>query len=368
MVARYSLQIKHGYYHAVISYKDGTGKYRQKSLTTRIPAVKGNKRKAEQTAADIVDAWMTEHEADEREAREIGLSDALDSFLKEKRNAVQPSTLAEYTRLGKNLVSLIGDKTVSKIDTDTILNLRRALQERGDSDSTFRHYTVLANSVLQWAEQNGHELSKPGFRADTPKVTKFRGASWYSTQEVRKLLTAADVSDIRCAVYLAAYLGLRRSEALGLRWDNINLQDRIVRVCEKRVEYSDKGKTIVEQSARMKTVYSDRVLPIPEALYDVLVAEPDKRDHVVKDAKGKPLAPQYLTKKFSLLLEKNRLRKIRFHDLRHTCASLLLQSGVDMKTVQIILGHGSYSTTADIYSHVDLKGKQAAIEKYEAIL
>ena len=368
MVARYSLQVKHGYYHAVISYKDGSGKFRQKSLTTRIPAVKRDKRKAEQVAADIVDAWMADHETEEMEAREIGLSDALDGYLEARRSSVQPSTLAEYTRLGKNLISLIGDKAVSKIDSDTILSLQQALNERGDSDNTFRHYIILLNSVLQHAEQNGHELSKPGFRADTPKVTKFRGASWYSTQEVRKLLTAADVSDIRCAVYLASYLGLRRSEILGLRWDNVNLQDKIIRVCEKRVEYSDKGKTIVDQSDRMKTVYSDRVLPIPEALCDVLMAQPNKHGHVIKDAKGNPLAPQYLTRKFASLLEKHGLRKIRFHDLRHTCASLLLQSGVEMKTVQIILGHGSYSTTADIYSHIDLKGKQAAIGKYEAIL
>ena len=80
------------------------------------------------------------------------------------------------------------------------------------------------------------------------------------------------------------------------------------------------------------------------------------------------MAPQYLTKKFADLLKRCGLRKIRFHDLRHTCASLLLQSGVDMKTVQIILGHGNYSTTADIYSHVDLTGKKEAIEKYESIL
>ena len=101
---------------------------------------------------------------------------------------------------------------------------------------------------------------------------------------------------------------------------------------------------------------------------DVLMERSDKSGHIIKDAKGKPLAPQYLTKKFADILKRWGLRKIRFHDLRHTCASLLLQSGVDMKTVQIILGHGNYSTTADIYSHVDLTGKKEAIEKYESIL
>ena len=80
------------------------------------------------------------------------------------------------------------------------------------------------------------------------------------------------------------------------------------------------------------------------------------------------MQPQYLSYAFVSLLNKNGLRKIRFHDLRHTCASLLLSSGAAMKKVQVILGHGSYMTTADIYFHVDLTGKTRAITGLNNIL
>jgi len=363
----WSIQDKHGYWHAVISFKDDTGKHRQKSISTRIPAVRGSKRRAEAIGKELTEKWLQKQQENQRDEKTIGLSDAITDYITSKGDSLQPNTAAEYTRLGRNTISLIGDIDISTIDDSVIDTLKQKLKEKDDSDNTVRHYIILINSSLQLAEQKGYTLSEPGYHAEAPKPPKHRGA-WYTVDEVRQLLGAADDSDIRCAIYLSAYLGLRRSEVLGLRWSNINLKDKVIRICEKRVEYSDRGKTVVKQSNKMKTEYSDRILPIPEAVCEVLEAESDKGGHIIKDAKGKPLAPQYLTKKFADLLKRCGLRKIRFHDLRHTCASLLLQSGVDMKTVQIILGHGNYSTTADIYSHVDLTGKKEAINKYESIL
>lgn len=367
MTPGYSLQEKHGYWHAVISYKDDTGRYRQKSISTRIPAIKGNKRKAEVKGKELTEKWLQKEAENQRDVNTIMLSDAITDYISSKGDALQPNTAAEYRRLGYNIITTLGDLPVSGINDEIIKTLKEKLKGKGDSDNTIRHYIILINSALQLAEQKGYSLSEFGYHAEAPKPPKHHG-DWYTVDEVRQLLAAADDSDIRCAVYLSAYLGLRRSEVLGLRWDNVNIKDKFIRICEKRVEYSDMGKTIVKQSNKMKTEYSDRILPIPEAVCEVLEVEQDKSGHIVKDAKSNPLAPQYLTRKFAALLEKHGLRKIRFHDLRHTCASLLLQSGVDMKTVQIILGHGNYSTTADIYSHVDLSGKKEALSKYESIL
>lgn len=366
MVQSFSLREKHGFFHAVISYKDTAGKYRTKSISTHIPAIKGNRRKAEAKGKELIAEWQQREAESQREERITVLSDAITSYLKDKDGAVQPNTLSEYKKLGKLVLTLLDDTPINIINDETIKGLKAKLKGRNATDNTIRHYLVFINSVLQYAEQQGYELSSPGYHAETNKPPKYKGSSWYSVDEVRALLSAADSSDIRIAVYLAAYLGLRRSEILGLKWENVNTKDRIIKICEKRIEYSNEGKTIVEQSNKMKTEYSDRVLPLPEALCEVLEAEPNKSSYVVTDAKGKPLAPQYLTKKFTSLLERHGLRKIRFHDLRHTCASLLLQSGVDMKTVQTILGHGNYSTTADIYSHVDLDGKRSAMDKFSS--
>ena len=80
-------------------------------------------------------------------------------------------------------------------------------------------------------------------------------------------------------------------------------------------------------------------------------------DYVCVDEMGNIIRPNYLTTSFQVLLEKNGMRKIRFHDLRHTCASLLLKNGVPMKQIQEWLGHSDFSTTANIYAHLDYNSK-----------
>lgn len=80
-------------------------------------------------------------------------------------------------------------------------------------------------------------------------------------------------------------------------------------------------------------------------------------DYVCVDEMGNLLNPDYITQCFSRLLEKNKLRHIRFHDLRHTCASMLLKNGVPMKQIQEWLGHSDFSTTANIYAHLDYTAK-----------
>ena len=86
----------------------------------------------------------------------------------------------------------------------------------------------------------------------------------------------------------------------------------------------------------------------------------DYLDYICVDQCGKLLRPNYVTEHFSWLIEKYGLRKVRFHDLRHTCASLLLSNGISMKQIQIWLGHSTFSTTADIYAHLDYSAQEAS--------
>ena len=364
MTGGFSLREKNGYYHAVVSYKDSTGKYRTKSMSTRIPAVKGNRRRAETKGRELVAQWLQREAESQKKEKNIMLSDAITAYIDARQGVVQPNTLAEYRRLGKLLLATAGDTPINEINDDVISGIKDKLKGKNDTGNTIRHYLVLLNSVLKFAERQGYELHSPGFRAEYAKPPKY-SASWYTVDEVKALLRAADNSPIRCAVYLAAYLGLRRSEVLGLKWENVDLKNKIVKICQKRVYFSNNGKVIIEQSDKMKTTSSDRILPLPDALCAVLDTDTDKVSYVVKNTISKPMNPCVLTNSFRNLLKRNGFRKIRFHDLRHTCASLLLQSGADMKTVQTILGHGSYTITADIYSHVDLQGKRKAIDKFE---
>ena len=359
---KYSLQNKRGYYHAVISYKDENGKRRLKSITTKVKVQKGNKRIAEKTADDLVSAWMKQREQDAEEKKDPPLSRAVEMFNEEKRKTVQPSTYVSYAKIGNEIIKYFGPVRVSSIDRKMVEQFFSSIRKRGTGENTVRHYCVYLNSLFKYLSYEGHSLSEPDLRIKPPAVSRFTGAAYYTTDEVRKLLAAADDSKIRIPIYIAVYLGLRRSEICGLYWDMIDLDSRIIRICRKTVQFWDEnGKQISEISDRMKTIYSDRTLPIPDALYDVLIKEDIRTGPVCRHEDGRPMQPQYLSSAFVSLLNKNGLRKIRFHDLRHTCASLLMSSGASMKEVQVILGHGSYTTTADIYSHVDLTGRTRAI-------
>lgn len=90
----------------------------------------------------------------------------------------------------------------------------------------------------------------------------------------------------------------------------------------------------------------------------------DKRytDYICVDEMGALISPHYLTSAFPKLLEKNGLRRIRFHDLRHSCASLLLANGVSMKQIQEWLGHSDFSTTANVYAHLDYNSKLSSAD------
>ena len=366
---KFSLQNKNGYYHAVISYKDDTGKFRQKSITTKIPVLRGNKRRAEKIAEILIGEWIKQQENNDQKTRDLFLKDAIEMFNEAKRIFVQPSTYAGYVRISAAIAAYFGDVQLLKLNRAMIDNYFNCLRKKGTGENTIRHYCVYINSMLKYLEGLGFELAEPGLQIKAPACQKYKGASYYNVEETRKLLAAAAGTKMALPINIAIYLGLRRSEICGLQWDMIDLNNHTVRICRKVVQYCDPdGKEQLDRSDQMKTLYSDRTLPIPDALFDLLSNVEDKTGQVCKHEDGKQMTPQYLTMTFASLLKKNGLRKIRFHDLRHSAASLLLISGASMKEVQVILGHGSYSTTADIYSHIDITGKSRAMAGLNHVL
>ena len=170
---------------------------------------------------------------------------------------------------------------------------------------------------------------------------------------------------IHIVIFLAAYYGLRRSEVLGLKWSAVDFENKTVSISHKVVQ-NDKG--VVGMDV-MKTKSSYRTLPLIPQVEQALLAEREKQeqmkkvmrsayskeytDYVCVDALGKIYDPDFVTGHFGQLLKKHNLKKIRFHDLRHSCASVLLAQGVPMKQIQEWLGHSDMSTTANIYSHLD---------------
>ena len=172
------------------------------------------------------------------------------------------------------------------------------------------------------------------------------------------------------------YYGLRRSEVLGLRWSAIDMEHKTISISHKVIEAEVDGKFVPMGEDVLKTKSSFRTLPLIPAVGIILLEEKEKQemyrrlfkksycrdylDYICVDQCGKLLRPNYVTEHFSWLIEKYGLRKVRFHDLRHTCASLLLSNGISMKQIQIWLGHSTFSTTADIYAHLDYSAQEAS--------
>ena len=208
---------------------------------------------------------------------------------------------------------------------------------------------------------------------DRPKAAPFVG-SFYDSAEVQKLFEAAKGSKLEIPIFLGAFYGLRRSEAIGLKWDAIDFRNDTITIRHTVVSCYIDGKRVQKAQDITKTKSSMRTLPLIPAFKELLQHKKQQQNefqrmcgknynkdylgYICVDEMGWLLSPHYLTEAFAKLLKKHGLRKIRYHDLRHSCASLLLANGVPMKQIQEWLGHSDFSTTANVYAHLECNSKR----------
>lgn len=216
-------------------------------------------------------------------------------------------------------------------------------------------------------------LKNPVDKVQRPKKNVYHG-NFYTEEEMMTLFDAVSGDPLELCAKIAAYYGLRRSEVLGLRWDAIDLERKTISIKHKVIEAEVDGKFRPVGEYVLKTKSSFRTLPLIPAVEKLLLEEKEKQemfrrffkksycrdylDYICVDQTGNLLCPNYVTEHFAWIIQKYDLKKIRFHDLRHTCASLLLSNGISMKQIQIWLGHSTFATTADIYAHLDFTAQE----------
>ena len=270
---------------------------------------------------------------------------------------------------------LMGAITQAMERSGTRRDFLRAMERRG--------YHALLRRAFQQAFKEERIEANPFDRVGRPKKNKFHGEN-YTQEELLTLLHLARGDVIYPAILLAGAMGLRRSEALGVRWSRIDWEKRTVLLDTKIVEYRENGKKKVEPVEEMKNKSSRRTLPLPDPVVEMLQVQKEHRevyrkmfqgsyntqylDYVCVNQLGELLRPSYVTDHFRELLEKYGLRHIRFHDLRHTFASLLINQDVPLINVSNFLGHSDLSTTANIYAHLDKASKQASAAVISDIL
>ena len=175
------------------------------------------------------------------------------------------------------------------------------------------------------------------------------------------------------AVITASFYGLRRSEAVGLKWNCIDFDAGTITIRHIVTQATVNGKFITIAKDRAKNKSSLRALPLVAPFRKILLrikeVQAEQRrvcgksycteylEYIYLAPVGKLIRPDFVTQHFGLMLEKNDFRKIRFHNLRHSCASLLFSHGASLKEIQEWLGHSNISTTANIYTHMDFNKK-----------
>lgn len=238
-------------------------------------------------------------------------------------------------------------------------------------NNTIIHYHANISKALNDAVELDMISVNPIKKSLRPKKVEHNG-NYYTLEEAERLIRLVKGDGVEFPVLMAAFYGLRRSEIMGLRWQAIDFWENTITISRTVVQTRVDGKTAVVEKDRAKNKKSYRTLPLvpqyKELLLQMRAHQEDCRKmcgncwqetgYVYVNDMGQPVKPNYVTQHFQLVLQKTGMRKITFHELRHTCASLLLKSGVPMKNIQEWLGHSSYSTTANIYAHLDAASKE----------
>jgi len=237
------------------------------------------------------------------------------------------------------------------------------------SPKTIRNIWLNLSSAMERAVIDEQIKKNPCEYTELPSREKYE-AEVFDQGEIQEFLQAVTGTDLEVPMYIEICLGLRRGELLGLKWKHIDFEHSKMTICENLVEV---GTELITKSP--KTRSGIRTLEIPPTLLEKLYqarkhylerklkygADFHDGDYVVCKENGEPYKPDSYSLKYRRFIKARGLKQIRFHDLRHTNATLMLEQGISPKVAQQRLGHADFSTTMNIYSHVlESVDKQAA--------
>lgn len=373
-----SLNINKGIWHVSFRIPDGKGGMKQKQLSTGIKDMRGNKRKAEEKMKEILEKWDGIISMDKETAM---FHDYVFDWVKRSETRVQISTYDGYVHMFERHIKPYFQNKKIKLadvkpkDLETYYSYKI---KSGLSPNTVIKQHAIIRSALQDAFKNGYIKNNPADLAEKPKRVK-ANHDFYSVEELKKLLEVSDGTDIELPVYLSVMFGLRRSEAVGLRWSAIDFENKTLTVCAKVTRGYKDGKIIDIVSDKLKSEASYSTFALNDEIcaylknvkkkQSKLIRETsDDIDFVCVNAVGKRLKADFVTYRFAKLLKQNGLRHIRFHDLRHSCISLLVKNNFNMKSIQEYARHAYFTLTANTYAHVETAIKKTELDSITTAL
>ncbi len=381
------LRERNGIYYIVLSYTDANGKRQTPTKSTGLP-IKGNKKRAEAMLREARSALEEELEEQAKNAAipkpgNIPFTAFMLDWLEMMRSSVEITTYSAYASAIQKKINPYFDQfhpglRLCDLTPKHIQDYYTyEMSVNGVSANTVIHRHANIRKALQYAYKTDLIPTNPADKIERPRKVKFVGG-YYGTEELNQLFNVVRGDPCELGVILAAFYGLRRSEALGLKWDAIDFEKKTISIRHTVTEAKVDGKQQLIQKDRTKTKSSYRTLPLVAPFEELLLRLKeeqkqnkklcgraycnDYREYIYVNELGQLVKPGYLTAHFPALLVKNGMRRIRYHDLRHSCASLLYANGVSLKEIQEWLGHSTISTTANTYTHLDYSTKIATAD------
>ena len=300
---------------------------------------------------------------------EMNIENFILDFLEKYKINISITTYNNYMRVCKKyIIPLLGDIKLCDIRPIHIQNYVDALVGLLSPKTIKIHLNILNLAFkrayrLKLIKENVVQF------VEIPKSKKFKNEI-YTAEDMRILLEKCHGTSLELPIIIASGLGLRISEILGLTWNNIDFNDFTITV--DKITTRDKGKVILkdpktESSVRTISAPKEIILMLKQLKKDRLSAklkgEKTHRELIFYDKNLEPIAPDVISKKFKYFLETNGLKHIRFHDLRHSHVTMLIEAKVPIKVISERVGHSSVNTTLNIYSHALKEMDQEASNK-----
>ena len=374
------LTLKNGRYYAVLNYRNAGGQRKTKWISLGLPE-KGSKRKAEAELARLRAEFEPPKEVGDLSS-DMLFADYLLEWLEIAKGRLAVATYSSYAAMIKKPVGPYFRQRNLTLRELEARHLQMFYSEmlRKVKPNTVIHYHAIIHSALKYAVKTDMLVQNVADKVDRPKKNSFQPV-FLSAEEMQKMFKALRGTKLELPVLVAAFYGFRRGEVLGLKWDAIDFERGTISVIRTVTTITLDGKQTEIEQQSAKTKSSLRTLPLIGSFREYFLQVKETQElnkqvcgncynheydgFVFVDELGERMRANYLTSAFPKFLEDHGLRRMRFHDLRHSCASLLLANGVPLKHIQEWLGHSDFTTTANIYAHLDYKSKITSAQAME---
>ena len=363
--------------------KDGKASYQIILETDRDPitgkrqrmykTVNGTKKEAESTMTKM--KYQLENGTTITKPSALKLCDWMDEWHRLYTAQLSQTTRAGYKQqIDYRIIPSLGNIPLNSLKPNDIQAWVNWLSnDEGLSGQTVKNIFLNLKVALEVARKQKMIPENPCRDIILPTIKQYK-AQVFTPSQIKQMLTVAQDTDMYLIAVIEAYLGLRKGEIAALKWEDIDLENGIVHIIRSRVKAD---KTVITKApksdAGIRDLYlGNEALQIFKGEYEKYLTKAKEAGfnatgYVIHKLNGEPYVPDSISQKWERFRDANNLPKIRFHDLRHTCATTMIAAGVDPKTVQTRLGHSDIQITLNTYSHCLPEMNKAAGDKMDAI-